>query len=598
MRGLIASALAAIAIVATVAILPASNWVFRNQVDLVLSNGSTTTGETWDQGFLETLTPRWLTDPNTYVGNTREEELARTALTTYPKRVDLLHEFVARYPNDALGRALVARLVCMRSGHIPDEPPIVDPLIRQSHDKEFEFGREACLAGERIEPENAFFPYMQAVFEMHLGHRHAISTALADAATKHHYNSHLGDWSQEMIKAETQAKGYRGELVSMGLEASLVFPDLTHVKSLGKYLNRAGTLQEKRDLVQIQERVVKEGQTLIEVLVALSNLRSAVRDPIPLSSATSHQLTDEKYLELVNAFDAKLSATGVASTQPSASKIYQNLQRFCDFSKKYVDNLPASLPGLGGDDGGLARLVVRTFSPYVALASLLIGFIAGATACGFCLVKSDGIRRMVPHFLGLPCWLVSSVLPRGPESNIRGFGELLAVIQLCVALLHLGGESGASRSRIATLLGGAVAIVSLAATDHSGILGGIAYFVVLGVLWKSSSGEPLKFSRWAIPVLFVALLLLAGAAVTVSSLEGRLLLGLFGGGLLGLCASALFVDRGSAYTRSTVSVSLLLFSVSYLLSTGIEVRGNHGDSLVNPRLSNEANTIRKMAGID
>jgi len=646
LRSLIISILIALSVVATIAIMPGSRWIFQNQVDLayrrvfVDSRSSSN-----DNDLIEAFMPAWLTDPNTYKGNNPSEELTHAMLLHDSARIDALKHYTSQYPVNPLGWAVMVRMVCILGGRPPDSPPGKDPAHERDQLSMFTLGREACLKGEALDQSNAFFPLMQAVFDMELGHLAEMDAALRLAATKPTYDGYLRQMSDAMDKAQVLAKGYRGEVVKTGMAANILLPEFSHIRSLARYLNRKGTLAEKRDLIQATYAMSKGGEVAIAFLVAYADLRLVLRDPIPLDSKTTPKFTDDEYLVLASRFDSKLRAANIVPPMPGTLEIYQRLSRLVKAFQKYVQTLPSIYQQEGPDEWSFRWAMFRMVSPYGALGSLLFSGIVALMAWGFTRIKSDTFRAMAPHLLWIPATVAVRFLLPPDTHEVAETGVLLGATQLTLAFMRLRKHeavflsgfvafavlyvieglviegtlawltaafclAGAvlpwvldleKRIRIATIGGALIAALSFFVSDGYAAVAGIIYGISVGILWVPKSGLTPKTTQWLSGILFFLVVAAVSIPITWSMVLNQ---GAgFGGNLmavffLGIFAAIMFVGKPIKTARISACVSLLFFSAAYLVTVGLEIRANRSQSQSSISITNEADNVRKLAGLN
>lgn len=642
MKAFIVCLSASIAILLMVALMPASGWVFKNSLDMLRGNDLVDYGNDVAYRFA----PRWLTDPSTYTGKDAPEELMRALLLHDRPRIDGLHEYATAHPNDPLAWAVAARMACMYNGPAPDEPNKLDPSDWSAAKSAFATGLEESIKGEHVEPDNAYFPLLRAVFDMYLGHLDDMQQALHAAAYKPHYNNHAIDQGLAMEQAELSAKGYRGEIIKTFADASILFPDLSRMKQLAKFLNRRGSLQEKRDMVQISALMGNDGSTIIEMLVACADLRIIVSPPRPLNS-NWHPMSDEEYRRRVAAFQDQLAKNGVPPTVPSVPEISNILDRLSKASKQYVDSMPSIYEEFGSDEQSFKVAFLETIAPTMFLVAFAISAFSAIGAWLFSLIESETFRRMLPHLLCLPMWWL--VVLFETDSPIVNAGLFLGLIQLFLAFLYLKKtpafvltlvgvlgvlglilrstaatwmtlpEAGLlvcailiaafpwfspveRRSQIAPYAGALLVVVSFFAGFADGgmaaPLGGFVYVLARLFLWQKESGEPRKWTLVAVSVL-LPILVVAAACFYIWRLgpNNGLWAPVLGALLIMLPGAAFFTGKPVSLVRVVASVSFVTVSALYLVATGLEVRANHQASLSTMNLLHEAANVRKLAGV-
>ena len=154
------------------------------------------------------------------------------------------------------------------------------------------------------------------------------------------------------------------------------------------------------------------------------------------------------------------------------------------------------------------------------------------------------------------------------------------------------------RPRVGIWIGFALVLLSFAASDISAAMGGVAFTLSYGLLWKNRTGQTPKLVSWATATVFI-LMFAGGATVLVARLiSGVSTTGLAAAILLGLVAGALFTGKSLAVAQRTVSASLVLFSAIYLTSVGWEVRANHPSGVGQSNFLTEGAKIRALAGVN
>jgi len=639
----------AVAVVATVALAPVSSWVFMNQVDLLTGIKSNEDGVN-QGGVVDSYSPTWLLSRDTYAGADRAQRLVHALLGKYPERNADLLKVAEEYPRDALGWALVVRMTATIGALDPDTPNSMDAAQKRAVYRVLDQGYEASLKGEALEPNNAYFPLMRAAFAKELNRRDDVREAIHDAAGKSTFDSHLGDEGRMYIEALQSAKGYRGELLKSGVVAAVAMPDLSHAKSLAKFLNRHGSMAERRDTIQASYLIAMGEESTIGLLVGSAEMRLAIRNPVPFGLRDQAKLSDAEWTHLASTFDDKLKQAKVKPPSPGTFAIFQDYSRLLAASKKYIASLPALYPtSVDPDDSADAaeiRIARETFVPFYALVSLIFGALSVAMGWGFSQIKSDAARKIVPHFAVLAGCIVT--LWQTGDCNgcdpVPIAGLLFGVAHIALASLRLGTRaanifttltaagaiSGSfwhamflnpftlvtcafivlvaaaswllnadQRQALAQWLGIAMAIggIAIFKWDHSAILGGAAYLVLLGLLAKNNAGETPKFLY--VVALFVFVVACGGIGFEAGRnvLDGNAESGYAAACLSGLILAAAFLGKSARMVRTAASVTLVLFSASYLGSVGWQIRGNRELRQSKIFFTDEGDNIRVLAGV-
>jgi hypothetical protein len=656
MKAIGLSCLVALAVIATVALVPASSWVFKNQADLFLRLSPAHPGPIQDMPTA--FMPTWLTKPDTYAGSDPSQQLAHALFLPDYEANDALERYTEAHPNDPLGYALLVRRTCLMGFKVPDSTKKQDANMARRDAENLNRGLAASLKGEILEPNNAYFPFMRAVFDVELNRVDDLSSALGAAAAKHTYDSHVRDESITLEKALEAVKGYRGELIRIGMEATVLLPDMAHMKSLARYLNRHGTLAQKRDLIQTDYTIAQGEVTLVGLAVASSELKIVLREPIQVDAPAGTKLTDSEWQNLAAGFDAKLKASHIAPPTRGTLETYNSLARLTVASQKYIYNLSPHLypeavtndtNEVGPDNSWALRVFFQSATPYAALASIVLSALFGLASCVIGGFPSETFRRMAPHLACLPAWLISIWIVSPWQCSycdgcdgLAIAGLLFAMVQMCLAFTYLprrpawiliivtsvigitavGFLSQAlvnvplaagifcvglatipwwsqpeKRPKFTTGLGLLYAIGSIVMfrTDSSGVLGGIAFLGLSALLWKRNTGDSPKTLSILAVLLFVLITGIAGAAITWKVLYGYPLSGYGMACPFGVIVALMFAGRPSCYPRIATCVGVLLFSAIYVGTAGWEVRGNREMSASMPNFLTEGDTVRALA---
>ncbi len=435
MRAVITSALIALAIIATLALLPASSWIFKNQMDLVFrGSGARDLGS---YGEIGSILPNWLNDPNTYLGDNPAEELTHALDLSSDLRATALKSYNEKHPNDVLGWAVTVRMSCMYGNHPPDAPKSKDQSWMPKHRSILDMGINACQKGEILEPNNAYFPLMRAEFLMERNRLDEMRSAISLAASKTRYDSHVSDEAQTMERAQIHAKGYRGELVRTGIDASVLLPDFAHIKGLARYINRKEDLNVKRDFINVMHVMGMGEHTAIGFLVAAASLNLMLCNLEPYSS-NGPKISGAERKALAAEFDSKLKAAGIAPPSKGTLTTFTMLQNLVDATHRYIDTLPTVFSWSGDDSRAALYMFVVTVGPYCMLFGLMISFMIAVIPWFFSRLDSAKLLDMSPQIVGMPVWMVSALLMNTCCDNSSSMsGLVIALTYLTLGFLKL-----------------------------------------------------------------------------------------------------------------------------------------------------------------
>ncbi len=640
MKTTVVSFLIACAIIATLTLMPASSWVIRNQLDL-LSETRSSDGMRAD--VFEAFIAHWVTDPATYHGENSDEKFAHAMFSPVERRMPELIQYAQSHPDSKFGWAMIVRMTGMMGFRDPDslqKRSAADDLKAQ---KNLEIGRQACLHGERLDPQNAYFPLMHASFAMQQKHRSEMSAALRTAAACPNYSSFVAEEADTLERAQKSAKGYRGVFMRRAIDAAIMLPDFSHMNALARYVNRHGWLQERRDMIQTAQRMIEPAKISIEVIESAAIVKYSIRPAIPASIKSLPKVTDTEWLRLAGRFDSSLIEAHVVPPQPGTLEIFQQLNRFSAAARKYFETLPPYLEESFPDrNAQLWQLVLMT-APMVLLIAIVICLPLAALGSRLSLVQSDIVTRMLPHFMFLPSWGLTLFISRGCEGcnqNLPVAGLLVGIVQIQLALLRLEKKasivattlgatcflvaflfsnlvlnplsyvaagfmvlistlpwlvSTPNREKIATIAGTVLAVASVFVPDSFAILGAILYGVALCAFAKNKSGVVSKVGEWTTVLFFLLTCLFAGGLVAWKALVVDS--SIVPGCIIALLGTVVFVGKQGQISRRAASLGLVGFSLLLTLFVGLQIRSDRQLSSNKDGFPNEVTEIRKLAGM-
>ncbi|HEY3779682.1 MAG TPA: hypothetical protein VGL56_01265 [Fimbriimonadaceae bacterium] len=638
MKPLAICAAIALAIIATVAIVPSSSWVFKNDADILLEHRQLGNGYVPDNEF-ELVVPQWAYEPQTYSGSAASEQFTRALLQQGGQnKVDAMARYTSSFPDDPVGWAALIRCVCRQGGRMPDEPVESDPLT-EGADEAFKTGREAAIKGASLEPNNAFFTLMEATFDCQLGLLSKVPDALTRAAAKTSYDSHIFDQAQQMDRALDLEKGYRGQLVKASLWAGVDLPEFSHIRSFGKYLNRTGSLKEKRDMIQVADLISRKSDTLIEIYIALAWIHSAIGPPIQKDYLRSEHGPGD-WSALSTKFDSHLASAHISPPTDGTARIQKKISDLTERGKDYVNTV----------DSGMARINVQAYGrPIMALAALVCIILFGLGAWFFTRIHSATFIKTVPHLVCIPAWIAFAIVTQTSE-GIFVAGLFFGIVQFVLALTYLPDFPArlltattvvvfsfllASplvldslfifayciciavailtwflnrelRSRWALIAGLALSAISLAALVYafeaqdpyyaSISFPGVAFLIALATRIKLR----VKVANNVALVLGIIGFLLACGFAGAFFGEALFFHGAPGAGLVAILLIAIlgamvFTGRSLVFLKWACCTSLVVFSLAYLFAVGGELRADAQIHLPTTKASREAEVVRNMA---
>jgi hypothetical protein len=252
---------------------------------------------------------------------------------------------------------------------------------------------DQCLEGERVDPDNAYFPLLRAMAHTELRQDKDAFAALHVAASKKVWREYI---PEEFVANRTVNRGIYGQagLISeMAISAAILFPHYSSLRELSRVVateaikremkgNYAAGLSLRRDLFVVSEKMRNESTTLIGSLVGGAMLDTSRMRPAG-----------------VLPFKAKQSRNDGPTFEEAKVARDTNLKRFVDFAKKHgeeafaervvesarVGDLIRDISRKGSDRGiygmeSVTRLAIGQGTALILLANVVWMLILGAIA--------------------------------------------------------------------------------------------------------------------------------------------------------------------------------------------------------------------------
>ena len=252
---------------------------------------------------------------------------------------------------------------------------------------------DQCLEGERVDPDNAYFPLLRAMAYTELRQDKDAFAALHVAASKKVWREYI---PEEFLANRTVNRGVYGQagLISeMAISAAILFPHYSSLRELSRVVateairmemkgSFAAGLSLRRDLFDVSEKVRNESTTLIGSLVGGAMLDTSRMRPAG-----------------VLPFKAKQSRNDGPTFEEAKVARDINRQRFVDFATKHgeaafaervvesarVGDLIRDISRKGSDRGiygmeSVTRLAIGQGTALILLANVVWMLILGAIA--------------------------------------------------------------------------------------------------------------------------------------------------------------------------------------------------------------------------
>jgi hypothetical protein len=229
-----------------------------------------------------------------------EQEQAAQNRATPDMRVRNLRALTPRFPNSASLRAQILRYATMIEVRLHRDdgdyllgggrrPNWVLPVNPSAPASLAAFDRDAA-EGERLDPDNAFFPFMRAAGLFEARRDREALAALHRAAEKTRFEDYCADETMGVIKLREEATGDRSVIGRMAAQAAILFPHYATLRTAARVATYRAVVAEqagrrleglaiRRDLMRAGGLLRAEGRTLIANLVGMAIAAIAMTRP-------------------------------------------------------------------------------------------------------------------------------------------------------------------------------------------------------------------------------------------------------------------------------------------------------------------------------
>ena len=338
---------------------------------------------------------------------------------------------------------------------------------------------DQCREGERVDPDNAYFPLLRAMAYTELRQDKDAFAALHVAASKKFWREYI---PEEFVANRTVNRGIYGQagLISeMAISAAILFPHYSSLRELSRVVateairremkgNYAAGLSLRRDLFVVSEKMRNESTTLIGSLVGGAMLDTSRMRPAG-----------------VLPFKAKQSRNDGPTFEEAKVARDINRKRFVDFAKKHgeaafaervvesarVGDLIRDISRKGSDRGiygmeSVTRLAIGQGTALILLANVVWMLILGAIATA--VVRT-------------PRFVAGNRLAPGPF--------VAAVAGIGVAMLASGALTGMSVgytvSAVTGMTGEAGSMVPMAAISAGMVIAFPMLLTIILAIWAA-----------------------------------------------------------------------------------------------------------------
>ena len=367
---------------------------------------------------------------------------------------------VPRFPNSASLRANILRYATAYEvtlnrdedyllGNLPVPPHHADPLRPPPTPAHLAAFDADAAAGERLDPDNAYFPFMRA-FGLFAAHRDAEALVeVQRASQKHVWREYYDDEIEGRWRINDAVYGGQEALSAGAVSASELFPQYQHLRALARIVVWKAILDEKAGhpeaglakreaLGRCGEIMAVHSTTLIGNLVGIAiNAISRSRPGGGSAPKSDPSVTGEQQAQKrLEAYCAYVTKVGHPEAAAEAEADYQTGQQIRHTIT--TPNLENFVLGIG--ERGLRRLAAALLAGGTLLPNILGVLIAGLIAAG--LSRLPRFQRLTPLptgaefgfwsvlILGLP---LAAIFAGGDGSTFQFFAILLIFLPLCAA---------------------------------------------------------------------------------------------------------------------------------------------------------------------
>lgn len=278
-------------------------------------------------------------------------QLAGEAEGDHRTQLEYGRSLVSRFPNSASLRANILRYATvsevrlhrnedylLQSRPVPAhrQPDPDNSVPTAAHLAAFDAD---AAAGERLDPDNAYFPFMRSI-ELFAAHRDAAGLAAVQrASTKHVWREYIEDEVEGRWRLNDAVYGGRDALSAGAVSASLLFPHYQNLRAAARIVVWKAVLDEKaghpeaglakREAVgRCGEIMAVQSTTLIGNLVgAAINMISRSRPggalPLKVDPRLTNEQETEKRLALYSEYVTKIGHPEAAAQARSDTQIWK-----------------------------------------------------------------------------------------------------------------------------------------------------------------------------------------------------------------------------------------------------------------------------------
>ncbi len=358
-----------------------------------------------------------------------------------------------------------------------------------------------AAAGERLNPDNAYFPLMRAV-GLFASHRDSAGLAAVQrASTKHVWNEYVTDEVEGRWRINRDIYGGQEALSAAAASASVLFPEYAQLRAAARVVVYKAILDEqaghpeaglaKREaLGRCGELMGVQSTAIIGNLVgvAINQISRSRPGGAPRATLDTHLPSSQRTQIYLDSYCAYVTKIGHPDAAVQARADYQTWQQIQRVTSKIEYNV------LGNSMASLVHAGIALSLCVTLLPNILSVFVLGLIAARLSRLPRIQRRESLPAGAAIGFWIVAllgclltALFVYDPDGSFKAYAALFVLAPLLlVGILALAVprlRRPISAGLIAVAITLAVAgLVGLAASWQAVVLGWIALCFAVPVL--------------------------------------------------------------------------------------------------------------------
>jgi hypothetical protein len=461
-------------------------------------------------------------------------QLAQAMLRKSPEKWVALQGLAAQFPQSAATHAALVRIACKNGGSVgvghddeqaalspPKAPRYVKPSGKsQGEPADAKIMLRSCTAGERLAPENAYFPAMAAVAHLSLNQDAQAQAALHRAAEKLTWREYFDVEAAGRVRRAELLYGPQNSLTESATLASMLFPHYAALRAMARVVTAQAMQAElqgdfktglalRRDVARLGEKLRDQSSSLIGSMVGISMIRVSEGRPggaPALDTGTGGSPADaEEGKSVQKQLDAQFLAYLTQHGEQAEATRWQRALTAADQTKAILERAD-TVSAFGYTT--LAQTQWRLLVNQILLGEAILLCLLGRT-----LLLAPRLRRATPFIVALTLASFFLGLSWAAWQALGNLRDILAFSGLIQALAGNSGDSAANQ-QLAQAFSTQIALGGLALLLPLGWLGAL---VGLAKLQQRSLGQLLRATT--LPLAAVLTLVYAGHLAVFSLRE-------------------------------------------------------------------------------